>query len=329
MRNTPLLRQHPREVIYLKKILIVFLALLIAFICIWTIKMRTPLTPADPYETGLSGETPWWQTSNGEAPTADADWVLDYEIPDNYVPVLGMDELYMVIDEDGNIVKYRQRIWNEEEGIWEWKDVNPDIPQNYEAVEGLENVYRVTDIDGTVRYYKYTRNSDDTYFFTEVDSEGNPIQNYALTDDEIPANFIRIEGTNVYAVYNEYGVLVGYKERVQNEDGTYSWVDCNAPESSTGIADGSGAIPGASGGSASGDIILNGGNVTQTEQGYVETKTQTTTERSNGWIIVYETVVTRTYDTYGELVSTKTEGPTEINRMPESEWNGEFEDLFS
>lgn len=311
----------------MKKILIVFTVLVAVFVGLWAFKLRQPLTPTDPYSSGLTDGTPWWQTTNGEAPTPDADWVLDHDIPENYIPVLGGNELYMEVDENGNIIRYRQRT-QLEDGTWVWETVDPNIPDNYEPVEGLENVYRVTGIDGTVHYYKYTRNSDDTYFFTEVDEHGNPVKSDALTNDEIPANYIRVEGTNVYAVYNEYGVLVGYKQRVQNADGSYSWVDCEAPQQgSSGGQSGSGVIPNISTGTGTGNggnVTIQSGDVNETKKGYTEEKIYTDVQHSNGWAIVYETIVTKTYDESGDLVSTKTDGPTEINRFPETEWNDDI-----
>ena len=326
----------------MKKVILVLVALVAVFIVVWIIKLQQPLKPADPYEDGLSGETPWWESAPGEAPEPDEDWILDYDIPENYIPVLGRDELYMEVDENGNIIRYRQRT-QMEDGTWVWETVDPNIPENYEPVEGLENVYKVTEADGSVHYYKYTRNDDDTYFFTEVDENGDPLDDGALTDDEIPANYVRIEGTNVYAVYNEYGVLVGYKERVQNEDGTYSWVDCEAPTEDDGnaIEEGTGAVPGSQGdnqtsnnnssgsqGGGGGDINIVGSDVEDVRKGYTEEKVYTDTKHIDGWTIVYETIVTKTYDENGDLLSTKTDGPNEINRFPDTEWNSEvFDEL--
>lgn len=110
----------------------------------------------------------WW-LNNDES--VDSDGVLDPEIPLNYIPVPGSIELYMVIDDDGNIVKYRERK-QQEDGSWVWKDVNPDITADYEPVPGLDNVYKVTNKDGTVSYYKYIRNDNDTFAFIPVDENG-------------------------------------------------------------------------------------------------------------------------------------------------------------
>lgn len=304
----------------MKKLLIILFVLVMAFIGIWIMKLKTPL---DPNQNNPSSSLPWWETvAEGTLPTADEDWVLDPEIPENYIPVLNADELYMVIDENGNIEKYRHRT-RMEDGTWVWEDVDPNIPENYEAVEGLDNVYRVVGEDGSVRYFKYTRNSDDTYFFTEVDEHGNPLKNDTPQGSEIPKNYVRVDG-NIYAVYNEYGVLTGYKERYIDANGNYAWRDCDAPvkqEDNNPIA---GGIPGYTGGGTGGDIYIinNGTDTQQTEEGYIETETITDTKRTNdGWTVVYETKVTRVYDRSGNLVSTKKEGPTEVNRFPTTSIN--------
>jgi len=306
----------------MKKALIAFLTLAAVFICVWSFKLKSPMTPVDPFASGLSREDPWWKLRPNETPTPDEDWQLDPEIPSNYIPVLGGDELYMVVDENGNIIKYRQRT-RQEDGSWVWEDVDPNIPQNYEPVPGLDNVYKVTEADGTIHYYKYVRNPDDTYYFIEVDEHGNPLRDDALSADTIPANYVHV-GNNIYAVYNEYGVLVGYKKRVQNKDGSYSWVDCDAPTTTEQYQGGS--IPGLQ------ENFLGGGTGTQsnvtvidssetTNRGYKEEETYTDTKQEGEWTVVYQTIVTRTYDEFGNLISTKKDGPTEINRFPTSEVN--------
>lgn len=300
-------------------IIIILVVLIMIFLGLWAIKLNTPIEQPDSYINGNT-ETPWWENSNGEAPTPDEDWILDHEIPENYIPVLGREELYMVIDENGNIIKYRQRT-KQEDGSWLWEDIDPNIPQNYEPVAGLENVYKVVDPDGSVHYYLYTRNSDDTYFFIEVDEYGDPLIDNTPNGDEIPANFIRIEGTNIYAVYNEYGVLIGYKERIENPDGSYTWVDVDAPATSSGIINGQGGIPNSSSNSNSSSNITIVDNSNKVQKGYTEQHSYTDTKHENGWVIVYETIVTKTYDEKGNLTSTKSEGPTEVNRIPETEWN--------
>ena len=140
--------------------LVMLLVLLVAcFLGSWTYRIKTPINRPDEYAEGYDASAgAWWNTGKVEV---DDEWKLDPEIPLNYMPVPGENELYMVIDNDGKIIGYRQRI-KQIDGSWKWEDVNPDIPDNYEPVKGLEDVYKVTAEDGTVKYYKYIRNDDDT-----------------------------------------------------------------------------------------------------------------------------------------------------------------------
>lgn len=213
----------------MKKAIALFLVSVLVFIGAWIIKPKTPVVRPDSYRNGLTNQGNWWVTTVS-ADEVSSVWKLDPEIPDNYLPVPGEDELYMVIDNStGTILKYRHRV-KQENGSWLWEDVNPDIPDNYEAVEGLENVYKVTFSDGTVKYYRYIRNKDnDTFAFVEVDEHGNDIEIVTPKGSEIPDNYAHM-GENVYAVLNQYGVVVGYKQRIQNDDGSYSWIDVTKPD---------------------------------------------------------------------------------------------------
>ena len=313
----------------MKKLIIILFVLVVAFIGIWTLKMKAPLDTIN-LAREIDENAPWWdKIPSGAIPSPDDMWVLDPEIPGNYIPVLNADELYMVIDEDGNILKYRHR-YQLVDGTWVWEDVDPNIPENYEAVDGLENVYRVVGVDGTIRYYKYTRNSDDTYFFTGVDEFGNPLQNEP-DGTEIPPNYIRVTG-NIYAVYNEYGVLTGYKERYIDEGGDYRWRDCDEPIIEVDNSPIAGGTQGGNNPSGSGDLyIVNDSNsTTKAEEGYIETETKTDTVRTDdGWTIVYETTIVKTYDRSGSLISTKKEGPTEVNRFPTTAINEDILPILS
>ena len=336
----------------MKKLIWIPIILVIVFLTIWVIKFNSPIEDTVQKETA-DDYVPWWERSGADlssAPVPDDKYVLDKEIPSNYMPIIGADNLYAVTDEAGQIIKYRQRQQNED-GSWIWHDVDPHIPSDYEAVEGLESIYKVTGEDGSVIYLRYTRNSDDTFYFTEVDENGNDIVDIVPEEDTIPPNYIHV-GNNVYAVYNEYGVLIGYLERYVAEDGSYAWRTSKAPEPAQKTPSGENTNPnqsgwseytsggGYAGGRHSGGYYTNpvtgepvsggsqitiiNGDPTQQDQGYTEKETVTTIEHENGMVIVYETVIIRTYDRSGDLVSTKKEGPTEINRFPETEFNESF-----
>lgn len=123
---------------------------------------------------------------------------------------------------------------------------------------------------------------------------------------------------------NEHGVIIGYKERILNNDGSYSWKDTVKPQTSGNSGNTSynsnqpqPSQPPASNnnGGVDLDISRNDKNTVQNSDGtYTETETLITTENSGGWIITYQTKVTRVYDSKGKLLSTKKEGPVAINK---------------
>lgn len=208
----------------MKRMIVIFLLLFSSFLCVWTYKIKTPINRPDEYAAGYDPNAgAWWNTGTIKV---DDSWRLDPEIPLNYLPVPGEDELYMVVDNDGKIIGYRRRI-KQIDGSWKWEDVNPDIPENYEPVEGLENVYKVTMEDGTVKYFKYIRNDDDTFAFVEVDENGNEI-NLNRDATTIDGKHVHITG-NVYSRLNDNGVVIGYDKRVDNGDGTFSWMSTELP----------------------------------------------------------------------------------------------------
>ena len=316
----------------MKKAFLSFLTLLGVFIVTWAIKAKTPAARPDSYSNGLSGLGSWWlQTVSAEE--VDSVWKLDPEIPSNYLPVPGEDELYMVIDDQGHILKYRHRT-QQEDGAWLWEDVNPDIPRNYEAVEGLDNVYRVTDEHGNVKYYRYVRNYDnDTYAFVEVDQYGNDKEIQTPVGTDIPGNFVHL-GNNVYAILNEHGVVIGYKERYIDDAGAYLWRDASKPDvdSSSILNMDYGQWLGEIGGiGTSGGVSLNPSIATvpevvivQPETGYTdmmmndgtytERETTYTTEKTGGYLVTYQTVIERTFSANGDLIMTRSDGPLEISR---------------
>lgn len=310
----------------MRKIIVIFLVLLSVFICTWVVKAQTPSnrpdseTSASDYADGI-----WWVSDKD---TVSSEWVLDPEIPDNYLPVPGREELYMVIDNDGNIIQYRQRTL-QEDGSWLWNDVNPDIPENYEAVAGLEDVYKVTAEDGTVSYYKYIRNKDDTFAFVPVDEKGNPVEKQSSDGSVIPDNYRRVTG-NIYAVLNEHGVVIGYRERRISDDGSYYWVDTAEPEQKRNegqtTADTTNTTenieettPPESQETSRGDqqptiSTSQGSNGT-----YTQTETLITTETAGGWVTTYQTVITRVYNERGVLISTKKTDPVVLSRVKAGE----------
>ena len=317
-----------------KKLIIMLLIMVGAFCGLWAYKMSNPASSLNAYAYGVDHESgAWWNIDYSQTSiTADSSWKLDPEIPQNYIPVLGYDELYMVIDEHGNIIGYRQRV-RQPDGSWHWYDVNPDIPEGWMPVPGLDNVYMMVDENGVTRYFRYHRNADDTFYFEEVDENGNPLRQWP-DGSIIPDNFRRVTG-NIYAVYNEHGVIIGYMERVLNPDGTYTWVEVDEPEipDSQGVEvsarqDGGGQQQGGGGfyipfqlpGQGGGNVIMQDpgisiSSVPRESGGYIETETHTESKIQGGFTIISETTITREYNKDGILIATRRDGPHEISRI--------------
>ena len=268
----------------------------------------------------------WWDSAQNFNPNPD--WVLDAEIPDNYVPVPGKTETYMIIDENGNITGYRYREKNDD-GEWIWKDIKDSIPEEYEPVIGKKDIYRKKNEDNSYTYYKYIRNDDGSYAFVECDENGSYIE--IPSGAEVPSNYkliTRNEKSNIYAVYNENGVIVSYMERYIDENGKYCWRKTSKPaekpteaptikptiaptikptEPSTPVPTKPAVKPTEAPTEKPTDNDKNG---TRTE-----IKTQTTTEIKGNYLITYTTKITYTYDKDGNLLSTKTEGPIETSKQ--------------
>lgn len=304
--------------------------LLIIFFGAWGIKANTPIDRPENSETDVV--MPWYLSSYS-SPAIEEEWMIDPTIPDNYVPVPGEDELYMVVDTSGQIIGYKHRI-KQADGSWMWEDINPDIPNNYELVEGSENLYKVTDENGNVSYYLYVRNDDNSFAFVACDEFGVPY--YDGEDAEVIAsNFKNFDG-NIYTVYNENGVAEGYAERVKNDDGTFTWnyvetptireyAESHQPENQQGTGNQGGQLPDLpeltteelpdqqkivlEGKKNDGEQKIDNGDGT-----YTVTNTTMSTSTENGYTVQYQTVVTNTYDRDGNLLFTRSDGPTEISR---------------
>lgn len=300
----------------MKKIVLVLMTLLAAFCITWGVKAKSPINR--PSNLAEEEETPWY-LNRYTAPKADDQWYLDPEIPLNYIPVPGKDELYMVVDDSGKITGYRHRV-QQADGSWVWEDVNPDIPDDYEKVDGLENVYKVTDANGKTSYFLYVRNDDDTFCFVPVNEKGQPLDD-GKDAEKIDDNYVHVDG-NIYAVYNDDHVKIGYRERVKDDSGKYIWKVCAAPEIDSSVGNGLGSRS-ASGkgnriGADNGTVRLNGNSGTSRKENgdgtYTITEKTLSTETSGGYLISYQTTVYSTYDAKGNLLSTKKDGPYEISK---------------
>ena len=336
----------------MKNIIALFMALSLTFGGTWAYKSNHAIARTD--ASPVNSAHQWWDISVNDMAWTDDEWTLDPEIPLNYKPVPGQKNMYMVIGTNGKIQGYRVRE-RQEDGSWVWHDVNPDIPENYEAVEGLKDVYKVVDEKGNVTYLKYIRNDDDTYAFVEVDEHGNPLLENEPKGDEIPENYKLVTGS-IYAVYNDHGVLIGYKQRIVDAEGNVMWRDIEAKALNKNTEEGShnedsstvfnpfieSPINSVEGGNTGATNEIPGGSYTYPQIGgqegfiqgpsivypveripgedgtYTEKETITETKHSGGWKITYETVVTRIYDSNGVLQQTRSDGPYEVSKVLDS-----------
>lgn len=329
----------------MNKIIMVFLSLFLVFCGCWIFKSKTPLNRHLNETQEVSN---WWDTENAIDPISQEvseEWYLDPRIPEDYVPVMGQDDLYMQVDEDGMIIAY----WKctEDGSKLNWERVNPDIPDNYEAVEGLDDVYKVTDNNGATRYYKYIRNPDNSFTFVEVDKYGNVIDEYivnceteAASDNSIPVNYMQIDG-NIYAVKNKDGVVVGYKEKNEDEKGNYTWTPVSAnkvnlsgsgsrnngvvtntptttvtaaPPTTSSIQ--TGAVPKVTSipPTTSPSDMGTGSTMTKSSSSHTQKETYQEVKYEGDYKCTYEYYIIRTYDDYGTLLSSETDGPYLIER---------------
>ena len=307
----------------MKRLVILMLVLISIFFGAWRYRVSTPVNIPDNL---ASGNTTAWYEGNYTAPIADDEWKIDETIPDNYIPVPGQDELYMVVDDSGKITGYRHRT-KQADGSWLWEDVNPDIPENYEATD-VKNVYKVTDADGKEHYVLYVRNDDDTYCFVDCDKDGTPLDvgSDATTIDT--KHYIKEDG-NVYGLYNDDGVLEGYRERSDNGDGTFTWKLASLPTSSVNLNVGMSGLDTSADASTGGNNLqaaqpgdsgttynanANEGEVYNSDGTRTETNTTLSTKTEDGYRITYQTKIINTYDADGNLIQTSQQGPTEVKR---------------
>lgn len=335
----------------MNKIITLFLILVATFCGVWVFKSKSPINRN---LTDVEKVSDWWDSSQPIAALSNevsSEWYLDPRIPSNYVPVPGEDNLYMQVNEKGQIIQYFESY--EEAGALFFKPVNPDIPDSYEPVVGLKDIYKITDENNIVRYVKYVRNPDNSYTFVEVDKYGNVIDEYISTcetvarnSNTVPENYMLMPETEtIYGVKNKDGVIVDYKEKSTAKDGTLEWKSVD-PSSIDFSKIGRGS---ASGGSTHGVVTNDPGKQTTIDLNPpkvttapvvttppVETKapeqtkppqgttskTKTHTRREEqvyfeiegDFKVQYKQIVTIYLDDYGNELERSVEGPYEIGR---------------
>lgn len=293
-----------------KKPVTMFALLLVAFSLLWGYKMRHPINRPEAEEGELT--TAWYEEGYTASLGTGDEWYMDPEIPSNYIPMPGQSDVYMVVDDSGNVLSYRKRK-QLEDGSWQWDDVEMDSGTEMEPVDGVDDLFKVTDENGNESYKLYVRNEDDnTYCYVEADQNGDPY--YDGADAEVIAdNFKRVDG-NIYAVYNEDGIREGYAERVKNAEGSFIWQNTDAPVLATisGLQTYSSLQEAAQQNAG----IQNTGSTRQNNNdgSYTVKESYTETKTEDGYSVIYQTTVYSTYSQDGTLLQTKKEGPTEISR---------------
>lgn len=308
----------------MKQNLLLFMGLLAIFFSAWGIKMNMPVNRPQNAEDGYI--TPWYE-KRYSVPVADEEWRLDPSIPLNYIPVPGENELYMVVDENGNIQYYMKRTPQEDIAgniTWHWEEVNPDIPDNYQKIDGIENLYCVIDSDGNTSYFLYIRNADDTFAFVPCDENGIPLDDKADAN-EVDDNYIYV-GDDIYAIYDENGVLIGYRKRLEDEFNNYYWSVCNAPDNTAGNGLGldtdmslaNVTIGNNAGYVTNGDVYTAVDEPVTVHHGdgtYTVTNTEVYEQEENGETVTYQIDSVFTYSADGKLLSSESRGPYETGRV--------------
>lgn len=324
----------------MKKVVPIFLALLIVFCFVWVIKPKSII-----YNEVIISDNSgaWWLSGDGKKISVDKEWILDPEIPENYVPVPDEDELYMVIGDDGTIQQYRKRTL-QDDGSWIWTTVQDNNPLKPTEVE---NVFEVTS-NNTTEYLKYIRNKDNTYAFEKSDIKGNIIGYDVPYGPSIPDNYIKVDD-NTFAVTNKHGVIIEYRNRYIDSDGNNTWKKTektdNIPMIQTGSATSTNTEKPVSTTSALPQWTLPETSTTTKitfttpaesktpetslttpsdnssttpkpveNDTYTETEITTLIEVEDGYEIKYQIKIVKTYSADGTLISTKRENPVEISR---------------
>lgn len=316
----------------MNKLIIILAVMLVVLGCVWFFKSTTPTEERND-TVNITEDDKWWDTSLLSNVKTDAAWMLDPEIPVNYIPVIDQEEVYMVLNDDGTINRYRRR-YKDSEGDWVWEDIiEDDMPVSFKPVPGEDNIFSYVGANGEEGYYEYVRNGDGSYAYVETDANGNRLNPNIPDGDYIPSNFVLVEG-NVYAEINEYGVIVNFWEKNIDEMGAISWqvIHRDFQNAASGVTspylNGQGGINGNLNPPVvtvvsqvtvpvpmvpDGQQLPNGITLSEGQTYYVETLTENKT--TGGWKVTYETTYTYIYNADGSLYSTHKDGPHEVSRV--------------
>ena len=306
----------------MKKLIFIFAMSVVILGTVWYFKSTTPAERNDTVQYS-KGAGVWWDTTMWSNVKTDTGWILDPDIPSNYIPVLGLEETYMVLNEDGTVNRYRKRV-KDDAGNWVWSDIiEDDMPFSFRPSVVDDDIYSYIGSSGEEELYRYVRNGDDSYAFVPVDENGTDIGYEMPQGDSLPDNLVLVNG-NVYASLDDHGVIVKLWERNINELGAIYWQEIHRPYQNAGsgitdpftncdnnhlspvtaeitISESTSITP-------PNDVCLSEGQTFSTET-YTESKT------TGGWEVTYETVYTYIYNADGSLYATYKDGPNEIERV--------------
>lgn len=167
-----------------------------------------------------------------------------------------------------------------------------------------------------------TKESDSVWWGATSESE--------TSDVSIPSNYIKVPNTdNLYMVVDDNNKITEYVLRKIEDDGSSSWQLFNKNVSSIMQH-----IEGNIYKYTNDDEILyfeyvekdDGTYDLKLKEDYVEDNKTTTkhesireTKKENGFFVVYETIIYKTYNSAGELINTRTEGPNVISKTKDIE----------
>ena len=309
----------------MKKLILIFAMSVVILGTVWYFRSTTPTERNDTviYNKGAGV---WWDTTMWANVKTDPGWILDPDIPANYIPVLGAEETYMVLNEDGTVNRYRKR-FKDDAGNWVWSDIiEDDMPVSFRPSAVDDDIYSYIGSNGVIELYRYVRNGDDSYAFVPVDENGNDVGYDLPQGDSLPENLVLVKD-NIYASLDDHGVIIKLWERNINELGAIYWQEIHRPYQNAGSGvtdpysdwDNNHLSPVmtekmASEAVGTKPVILPNG-VTLSEGQTYSTETYTESKTTGGWKVTYETMYTYIYNADGSLFATYKDGPNEIGRV--------------
>lgn len=329
----------------MQKLLITLTALVLLFGGLWAYKLKTAKIEKTSETVETVKKDMWWlEDTDYSIEDVEEEWLLDATIPSNYVPVPDADELYMVIDDNGNIIEYRHRYKLEgDEDTWYWETVEEEKESEFKPVEGKEGLFYKLNDKGEKEYYKYIRNEDNTYAYVRVDENGSSLElkeNIEKVEEtqKIPENFIEIKD-DLFAVLNDNNVVIGYVNKDTDENNNILWSEItqgeienkleNEKKPTISITTKEPLVvtspvittkpPVVTTAPVHSDTptatVTTKPSENETDKSYTKEVTELSTKIVGDYKITYETTYIYTYDADGILISTKKGATKEISRV--------------